>query len=180
MSDRVYQLKIKVNCEFQVKFGLKSQGQLTPKTIGILTKVFCTPGSKFGDSSLNGWQVITWTRSGLTHGPTDTRTHRQPYTATTILTKIPEGQYWSVVLKTWWSFLSLYPRSFSTDRMSPYRQFERLPIQQNNKRWHQMLCLLDLANRWVGHNHWIWCPCSCEWVQCHILLHRCSQTVHVE
>ena len=30
-----------VNFEFEVKFDLEGQGQLPPKTIGILTKVFC-------------------------------------------------------------------------------------------------------------------------------------------
>ena len=33
-----------VNFEFEVKFDLECQGQLPPKTIGILTKVFCFSG----------------------------------------------------------------------------------------------------------------------------------------
>ena len=35
-----------VNFDFQVKFDLEGQGQSTPKTIGILTKMFCMSGSK--------------------------------------------------------------------------------------------------------------------------------------
>ena len=33
-----------VNFDFEVKFDLEGQGQSTPKTIGILTKVFYTYG----------------------------------------------------------------------------------------------------------------------------------------
>ena len=42
-----------VNLAFQVKFDLEGQGQSPPKTIGTLTKLFCTFFSKFGGSSLN-------------------------------------------------------------------------------------------------------------------------------
>ena len=48
---------------------------LSPKTIGILTKVFCASGQKFGDPGLNGSKVITWTSSGLTQ--THAQTHKQ-------------------------------------------------------------------------------------------------------
>ena len=75
-----------VNFDFEVKFHLEGQGQPPPKTIGILTKVFFLHlWSKFGYPSLNGWWVIAWTSSWLTHG----RTHRQ-----TQVTTIPEGQNW--------------------------------------------------------------------------------------
>ena len=33
-----------VNFDFKVQFDLEGQNQWTPKTIGILTKVFCTSG----------------------------------------------------------------------------------------------------------------------------------------
>ena len=45
--------------DFENKLNLTCQAQSTPKTIGILTKVFCT----FGGLSLNGWWVISRTSS---------------------------------------------------------------------------------------------------------------------
>ena len=63
-----------VTFDFEVKFDLEDQGQLPPKTIGILTKVFNTY-----DPSLNGWWVIVRTSKWLPHTRTDGHTdrHRQ-------------------------------------------------------------------------------------------------------
>ena len=75
-----------VNFDFWVQFDLEGQGQLPPKTIGILTKVLHL-WSKFGDPSLNGWWAIARTSTWLMHTQTDTQTDRQA-------TTIPEGQNW--------------------------------------------------------------------------------------
>ena len=71
---------------FEVKFDLEVQGQLTPKTIGILIKVFCSSGSNL--------VILAWTGDKLSSGQasdyrTNRRTHRQ-----TQATTIPEGQNW--------------------------------------------------------------------------------------
>ena len=50
-----------VTFDFRVKFDLESQGQLPPKTIDIITKVFLHLWSKFGDPSWNGSWVIART-----------------------------------------------------------------------------------------------------------------------
>ena len=55
---------------FQVKFDLEVQGQLPPKTIGILTKVFCSCGPNL--------VILAWTRDKLSRGQASAyRTHRQ-------------------------------------------------------------------------------------------------------
>ena len=46
--------------DFENKFNLTCQAQSTPKTVGILTKVFCTSGSNF--------VVLAWTGDELSHG----------------------------------------------------------------------------------------------------------------
>ena len=46
--------------DFENKFNLTCQAQSTPKTIGILTKVFCTSGPNF--------VVLAWTGDDLSHG----------------------------------------------------------------------------------------------------------------
>ena len=48
------------NMTFQVKFDLEGQGQLLPKTIGTLTKVFYTSGANL--------VVIAWTGDELACG----------------------------------------------------------------------------------------------------------------
>ena len=65
-----------VNLAFQVKFDLEGQGQSPPKTIGTLTKLFCT----FWPNLV----VLAWTRGDLWRGQaqgwrthTDRHTHRQ-------------------------------------------------------------------------------------------------------
>ena len=79
-----------VNSDFEVKFDLEGQGQLPPKTIGTLTKVFCIFGPNLA--------ILAWTGPELSRGQasdwhtdrhTDTQTHRQ-----TQATTIPEGQNW--------------------------------------------------------------------------------------
>ena len=40
--------------DFEIKLNLTYRARSTPKIIGILTKVFCTFGPKFGDLSLTG------------------------------------------------------------------------------------------------------------------------------
>ena len=51
-----------VNFDFEVKFDLEGQGQSTPKTIKILTKVFYT----YGPNLL----ILAWTGNELSHGQT--------------------------------------------------------------------------------------------------------------
>ena len=52
--------------DFENKLNLTCQAQSTPKTIGILTKVFCTSGPNLVVLSLNGWLVIARkTQSGV-------------------------------------------------------------------------------------------------------------------
>ena len=46
-----------------MKLHLTRHGQLTPKAMGILTKVFCFL-SNFGGSGCNWWQDMAWTNSG--------------------------------------------------------------------------------------------------------------------
>ena len=46
--------------DFENKFNLTCQAQSSPKTIGILTKVFCTSGPNF--------MVLAWTGDELSHG----------------------------------------------------------------------------------------------------------------
>ena len=71
---------------FEVKFDLEVQGQLPPKTIGILTKVFC--------SSSPNLVILAWTGDKLSHGQaSDYRTHRRTHRQTQATT-IPEGQNW--------------------------------------------------------------------------------------
>ena len=73
-----------VNFDFEVKFDLEDEGQLPPKTIGIVTKVFYTYGPN--------WVLLAWTGDELsrgqardyrTYGRTDGHTDRQMQ-ATTI------------------------------------------------------------------------------------------------
>ena len=73
-----------VNFDFEVKFDLEGQGQSTPKTIGILTKVFYTYMT-YGPNLV----ILAWTCYELSHGQTWWRTDRQ-----TQATTIPEGQNW--------------------------------------------------------------------------------------
>ena len=65
---------------FKVKFDLDGQGQSLPKTIGILTKVFCT----FGPNLV----ILAWTGDYLSPGQAgDWWTHTYTQAAT-----IPKGQ----------------------------------------------------------------------------------------
>ena len=74
-----------------VKFGLEVQGQLPPKTIGILTKVFCSSGPNL--------VIVAWTGDKLSRGQASGyRTHRQTDRQTQPTT-IPEGQNWPWVKK---------------------------------------------------------------------------------
>ena len=70
------------NFDFQVKFYLEDQNQSTPKTIGILTKMFCMSGSNL--------VILAGTSHKLSRGQAhDWRPHEQ-----TQATTIPEGQNW--------------------------------------------------------------------------------------
>ena len=94
-----------VYSDFEVKFDLEGQGQLPPKTIGTLTKVFCI----FGPSLA----ILAWTGPKLSRGQasdwhTDWRTHTRTHTQTQAMT-IPEGQNWPRV-KRGISY-NIYPRS---------------------------------------------------------------------
>ena len=55
-----------VNFDFEVKFDLEGQGQLPPKTIGILTKVFYTYAPNL--------VILAWTGDELSRGQTWWRT----------------------------------------------------------------------------------------------------------
>ena len=58
-----------VNFEFGVKFDLEGQGQLPPKTIGNLTKVFCFSGPNL--------VILAWTGDELSSGQaSDWYTHK--------------------------------------------------------------------------------------------------------
>ena len=71
-----------VTFDFQVKFDLEGQGQSTPNTIGILTKLFCMSGSNL--------VILAETSDKLSRGQArDWRPHGQ-----TQATTIPEGQNW--------------------------------------------------------------------------------------
>ena len=83
------QAKKRVNFDFQVKFDLEGQDQSTPKTIGILTKMFCMSGSNL--------VILVRTSDKLSHGQArDWRPHGQ-----TQATTIPEGQNWPRVKNHW-------------------------------------------------------------------------------
>ena len=97
-----------VNLAFQVKFDLEGQGQSPPKTIGTLTKFFCT--------FCPNLMVLAWTRDDLWHGQAQGwRTHTQTDTHTdrqTQATTIPEGQNWprvKIVVDSW----LLLPKSYN-------------------------------------------------------------------
>ena len=71
---------------FEVKFDLEVQGQLPPKTIGILNNVFCSSGANLG--------ILAWTGDKISRGQaSDYRTHRRTHRQTQATT-IPEGQNW--------------------------------------------------------------------------------------
>ena len=75
---------------FEVKFDLEVQGQLTPKTIGILIKVLCSSGPNL--------VILAWTGDKLSSGQaSDYRTHRRTHRQTQATT-IPEGQNWPRVM----------------------------------------------------------------------------------
>ena len=79
---------------FEVKFDLEVQGQLPPKTIGILTKVFCSSGPNL--------VILAWTCDKLSRGQaSDYRTHRRTHRQTQATT-IPEGQNWPRVKIPWY------------------------------------------------------------------------------
>ena len=71
---------------FEVEFDLEVQDQLTPKTIGILTKVFCSSGPNL---VILAWKGDKLSRRQISDYSTNRRTHRQ-----TQATTIPEGQNW--------------------------------------------------------------------------------------
>ena len=87
-----------VNFDFQVKFDLEGQGQPTPKTIGILIKLFCMSGSNL--------VILARTSDKLSRGQArDWRSHEQ-----TQATTIPEGQNWPRVKTHWWKLFSYQVR----------------------------------------------------------------------
>ena len=73
-----------VNFDFQVKFDLEGQGQSTPKTIGILTKMFCMSSSNLVILAVAGTSHKLSRRQARDWCP-----HEQ-----TQATTIPEGQNW--------------------------------------------------------------------------------------
>ena len=90
-----------VNFDFQVKFHLEGQGQSTPKTIGMLTKLFCMSGSNL--------VILAGISDKLSRGQArDWRPHGQ-----TQATTIPEGQNWPRV-KTYFLFPTNYYAAVKT------------------------------------------------------------------
>ena len=85
-----------VNFDFEVKFDLKGQGQLPPKTIGILTKVFYTYAPNL--------VILAWTGDELSRGQTWWRTDGLT-DGRTQATTIPEGQYWPRVKNGAYAFV---------------------------------------------------------------------------
>ena len=74
---------------FGVQFDLEGQGQLSYKTIGILTKLFYTSGPNLVILALMGDELSRGQASDYrTHGRTDTQTDtgNDKY--------VPEGQNW--------------------------------------------------------------------------------------
>ena len=64
-----------VNSDFEVKIDLEGQGQLPPKTIGTLTKVFYIFGPNLA--------ILAWTGSELSRGQaSDWHTHVDRHTHT--------------------------------------------------------------------------------------------------
>ena len=75
MGDELWPWKAQneVNSDFEVKFDLEGQGQLPPKTIGTLTKVFCIFGSNLA--------IPAWTGPKLSLGQaSDWHTHTDTHT----------------------------------------------------------------------------------------------------
>ena len=103
---------------FEVKFDLEVQGKLPPKTIGILTKVFC--------SSSPNLVILAWTGDKLSRGQaSDYRTHRRTHRQTQATT-IPEGQNWPRV-----KINRLWPRTNQFRRWSRYismQNFRPFPL----------------------------------------------------
>ena len=96
------QAENRVNFDFGIKCNLKVQNQSLPKTIGILTKVFCTSGPNLA--------TLTWMGHKLSHGQatgchTDGRTHTHNQTQATTM---PRGQNWPQVIKTHWQRMCTY------------------------------------------------------------------------
>ena len=68
-----------VNFDFEVKFDLEGQGQSTPKTIGILTKVFYTFGPNL---AILAWMGPELSRGQASDWCTDWHTHTRTHTHT--------------------------------------------------------------------------------------------------
>ena len=130
-----------VNLAFQVKFDLEGQGQSPPKTIGTLTKLFCT----FCPNLV----VLAWTRRDLwrgqargwqTHTQTDTHTDRQ-----TQATTIPEGQNWPRVKKC------LFEDTLNLQRSSPssHNYIINQPRDQCQCKW-----LMASTRYWIPGISW--------------------------
>ena len=93
------QAEKEVKFDFQVKFDLEGRDRSSPKTIGTLTKVFCT--------FVPNLVILAWTSGELSCGQasdwyTHTRTHGHSDTQTQATT-IPEGQNWPRVKMIHWS-----------------------------------------------------------------------------
>ena len=86
-----------VNSDFEVKFDLEGQGQLPPKTIGTLTKVFGIFGPNLA--------ILAWTGPELSRGQASDwhrQTDRQTHTHTdagndnTRRPKLASGKNWYI------------------------------------------------------------------------------------
>ena len=123
---------------FEVKFDLKVQDQLTPKTIGILTKVFCSSGSNL--------VILAWTGDKLSRGQaSDYRTHRRTHRQTQATT-IPEGQNWPRVkmakyVVEWYNSIGLFNKQTYIVSVNPiviffcHKQYRICPLKHNLFGW---------------------------------------------
>ena len=158
---------------FEVKFDLEVQGQLTPETIGILTKVFCSSGPNL--------VILAWMGDKLWRGQasdyrTNRRTHRQ-----TQATTIPEGQNWPRVKTTYTCLVILKPRK--SPRCHPiYPQFVKLPVfvfcrpwqDQSNEEGSPEPLVAAVGTRKLFHRMWPgempWTRFTKGWSKPHIFL----------
>ena len=138
-----------VNSDFEVKFDLEGQGQLPPKTIGTLTKVFCIFGPNLA--------ILAWTGPELSPGQasdwhtdrqTDTHTHTQ-----TQATTIPEGQNWPRV-----KIKILIPQVLVNTILHIQAQYHKNQIKPEgaNLIWKKAERRWRTARHHYDEPHWIW------------------------
>ena len=123
---------------FEVNFDLEVQGQLTPKTIGILTKVFSSSGPNL--------VILAWTGDKLSCGQaSDYRTHRRTHRQTQATT-IPEGQNWPRVIRWSWDCL-IFIRGHLYSETAPSSSCETATGPSGNNYDHLHYCGLEKLHK---------------------------------